>query len=178
MARFRIDFLPRPPRARRTGAVVLGLGLLVAAAGAWSVQTLRAERVAVQSEIERIAAARAPRNRGALAEAAVPPERQREIMLANRIAGGLNRPWSGLFDAVERSAVDGVVLLALQPDPVEGTLRLTGEARALTPVLDYLVVLQQQSVLAEVRLESHETQQQAAQRPVRFVAAARWQVRP
>ena len=178
MDRIEIDFVPRPPRARVAASALLAAGLAIAIAGAWSIQSLRDERVAIDAEVDRVQSAARPRSRGAVAEAAMTPERQREVAQANRIAGRLNLPWTGLFDAIEGSAGDTVVLLALQPDPVDGTLRLTGEAKALPLVLDYLQVLQKQAVLSDVRLESHETRQQDAQRPVRFVAAATWKVRP
>lgn len=178
MGGFDIDFVPRPPRSRIAGNALLAAGLVVALAGAWSIQSLREERVAIGEEVQRFHDAERPRNRGATGEATMAPERQREVVQANRIAARLNLPWSGLFDAIEGSAGDSVVLLALQPDPVDGTVRLTGEAKALPLVLEYLEVLQKQAVLSEVRLESHETQQQDAQRPVRFVAAATWKLRP
>lgn len=178
MGGFHVDFLPRPPRARSVAALLFVAGVIVAGAGALWVQSLRDEQAAISAEVGRYDSTLRPRSRGAAPEATMTPERQREVAQANRIASRLNLPWSGLFDAVERSAGDTVVLLALQPDPVEGTVRLTGEAKTLPLVLGYLSVLQKQPVLAEVRLESHDTQVQDAQRPVRFIAAARWQVRP
>jgi hypothetical protein len=45
-------------------------------------------------------------------------------------------------------------------------------------VLAYLALLQQQPALAGVRLDSHETRVQDAQRPVRFVAVTQWRLRP
>ena len=108
----------------------------------------------------------------------MPPERLREVALANRIADRLNLPWSGLFDAIEQSAGAPVALLALQPDPQDETVRLSGEGRSLPAVLAYLDLLQQQPALAGVRLESHETMVQDAQRPVRFVAVTQWRLRP
>ena len=178
MTSFKVDFLPRAPRARTAAAILVVAGVCIAAAGAWSVQSLRSEQATLGAEKNRVESAVRPRSRGATPEATMTPERQREVAQANRIAARLNLPWSGLFDAIELSGADNVVLLVLRPDAADGIVRLTGEAKSLPPVLDYLAQLQKQPVLSDVRLESHETQVQAAQRPVRFVAAARWQVRP
>jgi hypothetical protein len=178
MARFDIDFSGSRAQVRQRSVLLLATGLVVAATAVWSVMTVNDERASIRQQAEALRNGPVPRSRGAVAEAAMPPERLREVAQANRIAGRLNLPWSGLFDAIEHSAAAPVALLALQPDPQDGTVRLSGEARSLPAVLAYLELLQQQPVLAAVRLESHETMVQEPQRPVRFVAVTQWRLRP
>ena len=84
-------------------------------------------------------------------------------------------PTTTTFEEFAQRA-DYSLLEALQPDPQDGTVRLSGEARSLPAVLGYLELLQQQPVLSQVRLESHETMVQEPQRPVRFVAVTRWRL--
>ncbi|MCE2949110.1 MAG: PilN domain-containing protein [bacterium] len=178
MARFDIDFAGSTAQVRQRALVLLATGLAVASAAVWSIDTLREERAAIREQVASMRSGPAPRSRVATAEAAMPPERQREVAQANRIADSLNLPWSGLLDAIEHAAGAPVALLALQPDPQDGTVRLSGEARSLPAVLGYLELLQQQPVLSQVRLESHETMVQEPQRPVRFVAVTRWRLQP
>lgn len=178
MARFDIDFSGSRAQVRQRSLMLLATGLVVASAAIWSIKTVHDERASIRQQAEAMRNGPAPRSRGAVTEAAMPPERLREVAQANRIASRLNLPWSGLFDAIEHSATAPVALLALQPDPQDGTVRLSGEARSLPAVLAYLELLQQQPVLADVRLESHETLVQEPQRPVRFVAVTQWRLRP
>jgi Tfp pilus assembly protein PilN len=178
MARFEIDFAGSRTRSRQRSLVLLVSGLVVAVAAVWSINAVQEERASVRIQAEAVRKGPEPRSRAEVADTAMPPERLREMAQANRIADQLNLPWSGLFDAIEQSTDASVTLLALQPDPQDETVRLSGEGRSLPAVLAYLDLLQQQPALAGVRLESHETLVQDAQRPVRFVAVTRWRLRP
>lgn len=123
-----------------------------------------------------------------------------ETKRAGEVISQLNIPWDELFRAVEstdkrrsadpvqqselkalgleRSAKseDGneVALLAIEPDPSKGQVKLTAEARNLTAMLDYVRQLQQQSSLTDVYLQNHQVQQQDAEKPVRFTLTATW----
>ena len=178
MARFEIDFAGSRTQSRQRSMVLLASGLVAAVAAVWSINAVQEERASVRIQAEAVRKGPEPRSRAEVADTAMPPERLHEMALANRIADQLNLPWSGLFDAIEQSTDASVTLLALQPDLQDETVRLSGEGRSLPAVLAYLDLLQQQPALAGVRLESHETLVQDAQRPVRFVAVTRWRLRP
>ncbi len=178
MARFEIDFAGSRTQSRQRSMVLLTSGLVAAVAAVWSINAVQEERASVRIQAEAVRKGPEPRSRAEVADTAMPPERLREMALANRIADQLNLPWSGLFDAIEQSTDASVTLLALQPDLQDETVRLSGEGRSLPAVLAYLDLLQQQPALAGVRLESHETLVQDAQRPVRFVAVTQWRLRP
>ena len=178
MARFEIDFAGSRTQSRQRSMVLLASGLVAAVAAVWSINAVQEERASIRIQAEAVRKGPEPRSRAEVADTAMPPERLREMAQANRIADQLNLPWSGLFDAIEQSTDASVTLLALQPDPQDETVRLSGEGRSLPAVLAYLDLLQQQPALAGVRLESHETLVQDAQRPVRFVAVTRWRLRP
>ncbi|MBC7779051.1 MAG: PilN domain-containing protein [Proteobacteria bacterium] len=178
MARFEIDFSRSRARTRTRSLMLLAAGAVAAAIGIWSLTVVDDERTTIRDQRTKLREASRPRSQGPAGEATMTPERQREVVQANRVAGRLNLRWSGLLDALESSANASVFLLAMTPDPQDGTVRLTGEAKTLPVILDYLQLLQQQPVLAEVRLESHETLAQDPQRPVRFVVAASWRVKP
>jgi hypothetical protein len=178
MPRIDIDFNRNARVGLARGALLLMAGVLVFGASLVSLNAVEKERGTVSAALGRQGEGAGRRVPTPRAESEITPERQRDITQANAIARRLNLPWSGLLEALERSGSEGVVLLSMVPDPQEGTLRLSGEGRSLPAVLDYLGSLQQQPVLSQVRLESHETMTQDPLRPVRFGAAAAWKPLP
>jgi Fimbrial assembly protein (PilN) len=70
-----------------------------------------------------------------------------------------------------------VALLSIESDTDKGRMKISGEAKDLQAMLDYLRFLGTQPTLAEVYLQSHQVQQQDPQRPVRFVLSADWTAR-
>ncbi|MCL4472161.1 MAG: PilN domain-containing protein [Gammaproteobacteria bacterium] len=97
-----------------------------------------------------------------------------EIKRANDIMRQLNLPWNGLFLAMESAASDRVALLSIQPDVRKRTIRISGEAKNLEAMLDYLARLRGQEILSQVVLSSHEIKEQDPDKPVRFSLSAKW----
>lgn len=101
-----------------------------------------------------------------------------EIKHANDIIRQLNLPWDKLFMALESTANNQVALLSIQPDTRKQQIHLSGEARNLEAVLDYLAQLRRQETLAQIVLTSHEIKLQDPDKPVRFSLSARWATAP
>jgi len=97
-----------------------------------------------------------------------------EIKRANGIIRQLNLPWDRLFLAMESAASDRVALLSIQPDARKRTIRISGEAKNLEAMLDYLARLRSQEILSQVVLASHEIKAQDPDKPVRFSLSAKW----
>lgn len=97
-----------------------------------------------------------------------------EIAHANTIIRQLNLPWDKLFMALESTANDRVALLAIQPDTRKQLIHLSGEARNLEAVLDYLAQLRNQETLVQIVLTGHEIKLQDPDKPVRFSLSAKW----
>ena len=97
-----------------------------------------------------------------------------EITHANTIIRQLNLPWDKLFTALESTENNQVALLAIQPDTRKQLIHLSGEARNLEAVLDYLAQLRGQETLAQIALTSHEIKLQDPDKPVRFSLSAKW----
>lgn len=97
-----------------------------------------------------------------------------EITHANTIIRQLNLPWDKLFLALESTANDRVALLAIQPDTRKQLIQLSGEARNLEAVLDYLAQLRSQETLEQIVLTGHEIKLQDPDKPVRFSLSAKW----
>lgn len=97
-----------------------------------------------------------------------------EIKRANEVIGQINLPWEELFKAVETSDKKQVALLSIEPDPQKQHVKVTAEARNLAAMLAYARSLEQQQLLTDIFLQSHQVQQQDAEKPVRFVFTATW----
>ena len=99
-------------------------------------------------------------------------------MRGNEVAHELSRRWDRIFLALESAKAPNVALLAIEPDPRKGLLKLTAEAKGKNAMLDYVDRLQTAQPLERVMLESHEVQAQAPEKPVRFIVTATWRVGP
>jgi Tfp pilus assembly protein PilN len=67
-----------------------------------------------------------------------------------------------------------VALLSIESDTGKRQVKISGEAKDIESVLNYLRVLGAQPKLANVYLQSHQLQQQDPQHPVRFALGAAW----
>ena len=101
-----------------------------------------------------------------------------EIKHANEVLQRLTLPWGKLFDAIESSSDRQVALLGMEPDAEKRLVKISGEAKDIQAVLDYIRRLSAQQVFNSVYLQSHQIQQQDPEKPVRFVLLAAWMVSP
>lgn len=101
-----------------------------------------------------------------------------EVMHANKVLRQLSFPWDKLFSQVESSGNKDVSLLALDPDVEKGVVRISGEARNFSAMLDYISRLEGQDAIGTVYLQSHQVQQKDPDKPVRFGLLAVWREKP
>lgn len=97
-----------------------------------------------------------------------------EIKRANEVVDQLALPWDQLFSAVEEATGKDVALLTIQPDKRKDEVAISGEARDVAAMLDYMRRLNAAKPLHKVDLLSHQIQQQDPQKPVRFNLSAKW----
>ena len=175
MRALELDFHREDSRARWAGSALLAVGLAGALAAAAQYRHVAAELAQAEAQVHEsgIAAKRkaTPHPRGDLQKVGL------ELKHANEILLRLKLPWNDLFASVESGSMPNVALLAIESDTDKGRVKISGEARDLAAVLDYLRFLGTQPTLAEVYLQSHQVQQQDPQRPVRFVLSADWTAR-
>lgn len=100
---------------------------------------------------------------------------QDEARDANAVIDRLTLPWQGLFAAFEMAGSGDVALIAIEPDAVKRTIRVTAEARNARAMIRYVERLQAAGGLREVTLARHEIQTDDASLPVRFVLTAAWE---
>ena len=86
----------------------------------------------------------------------------------------LTTPWSALLMAIEEADMQDIALLSLEPNSKKQLVVLTGEAKNLSVVLQYIKQLQQTPMLAQVYLQKHSIDESDASKPVRFSLLAKW----
>ncbi|HMC13339.1 MAG TPA: PilN domain-containing protein [Gallionellaceae bacterium] len=97
-----------------------------------------------------------------------------EIKQANAVILELGLPWKELFEAFESSQKKNVAVLAIEPDAQKGLVRISGEAKSLDSLPDYLAYLQKVPLFQDVVLLNHQIQDQDPQKPARFMLQAAW----
>ncbi len=99
---------------------------------------------------------------------------QEEIKQANEVLNQLALPWEPLFRDIETSQQSRIALLTIEPDAQKHALRISGEARNLPALLNYVEYLQKKTSLRNVYIQSHQVDQQSAEKPVHFTITATW----
>lgn len=173
LAPMRLDFAATESGASWSGLLVLVLGLAAAGLIVGDYQRLLASAERIEAELGRLSA---PRRSG---EPARDARKQGEaVARSNEVAHELSRRWDRVFLALESAKAPDVALLAIEPDPRKGVLRVTAEAKGKNAMLDYVGRLQAAQSLQRVMLESHEVLSQVPEKPVRFVVTASWVATP
>ncbi len=99
-----------------------------------------------------------------------------EIRHANDVLGQITLPWDSLFQAVEGSAGKDVALLTIEPDAERHQVKISGEAKNMAAVLDYMAHLSAQEALSGVYLQNHRVQRRVLANPVRFALVVTWKM--
>jgi Fimbrial assembly protein (PilN) len=102
------------------------------------------------------------------------PEAARSLAVAVATSRQLATPWAGLLQSLESAATRDVALLKIEPNALEGQLRITGEARNTAAVLNYVQKVQSTTALAELVLQSHQLANEKPGSPTRFVLSGTW----
>lgn len=150
------------------GWVILAGGLLTLGSLVWSHDHLRRSTDEVRVAT-RAAAPAAPAQPLVMPD--VPPA---ELAAARDALVQIGLPWDDVFAALEDAAHRDVALLAVNPDPRKGEVRLAAEARDLAAMLAYHQRLETAPALRNVALIDHEVVASDPQHPVRFNITANW----
>ncbi|UJP04490.1 MAG: PilN domain-containing protein [Nitrosomonas sp.] len=178
MSRLRLKFPYREQAAPQLDWLLLLIGLsvvtaiyfqfryLVEEANYWSNRVERMEKQQLQKT--------APRTRSVSRIREFGHEIQKEITQANAVLDQLNLPWEALFDSIEQAATENIALLSLQPNVSSRTLRLSGEAKNMTELLDFVEALEREPVFENVHLLNYKVKQDNPRRPIIFLLNAAW----
>lgn len=178
MSRLRLRFPYREQSAPLLDAILLLLGVLAVAAVYWQFRHTAEEASVWSNRVERMEKQQqqktAPRLRATSRIREFGQEIQKEIAQANTVLDQLNLPWEALFDSIEMAATEDIALLSLQPNVINRTLRLSGEAKSMAELLDFVEALERESALENVHLLNYKIKQDDPHRPIIFLLNAVW----
>jgi Tfp pilus assembly protein PilN len=173
-----IDFAPPSWRRRllqaswRIWLIFLCGAAALAAAGVTGNRLLEARRVEAV-EAQTIAAKRQ-------AQASQRPAPQKIVIseaqatAVNTATAQLNLPWRDLLDALEAATPPEIALLAIEPDGKKQVVNGVAEAKDSNGMVAYVEQLKKQAFFSDVLLTRHETNDQDANKPIRFQFEAHW----
>jgi Tfp pilus assembly protein PilN len=174
MANLHLDFINPRRTATLAGWAMLAVGALsLVAALFWYARVVEPAIDEAEQEVVRLRKELAAREPVAmkLDDGQLAAEWQKALAINQR----LGAPWQKLLAMLESYADEPVALLSIDPDLSKKDIVLTGEARNLEALLDYVRFLKRQSMLTGVTLQSHQVNKQDHERPVRFRISATWE---
>lgn len=143
-----IDFLYRPSEPR-IGWLLLVIGAVALAAALWIDAQWKIERNEAK-RIQAVAASQCFKPMPARPAALTPTE-----LRAQQVQDELRKPWLPVLRAVESATIAPVYLLALNIDPVTGTVKMEAEAPSFDHALAFVQVLDAGGALKPANLLSH-----------------------
>jgi len=164
MKRLDLDFLRRPRGSRWASRILVAAALAVAGDMAYTYARLERDVKAHEAVLAR----EKPRR------AAAPSVSPDELAVARETVDRLSLPWAKLFSALEGAANDRVALLAIEPDPKSGTVKISGDSKDYLAALTYVLDLSKTPTLSNVQLVRHEVKANDPQNPVAFQISAAW----
>lgn len=168
-----LDYQRRWPVPRRASMGLLAIGALLTGGALYAHQALLAGIAQHEARLGELTRS----TTGAIAATNDPRQLDAETQRANAILRQLAQPWDALFRALESTAArqeKTIALLAIQPDAEKRQVQISGEAKNLAAMLDYVKLLSADPAMASVHLVSHQVQSRDPQRPVRFSLSAEW----
>jgi len=178
MPRLRLKFPDRGQSVPHIDFSILLIGLLVLAGVLLQFRQVTEEVNHWANRVERLEKQQqqkaAPRTRSTPRIKEFSQEIRKEITQANAILDQINLPWETLFDAIEHAATDEIALLSLQPNVASRILRLSGEAKSMSELLDFVEALERELVFENVHLLNYKVKQDNPHRPIIFLLTAAW----
>ena len=178
MPRLRLKFPDRGQSVPHIDFSILLIGLLVLADVLLQFRQVTEEVNHWTNRVERLEKQQqqkaAPRTRSTPRIKEFSQEIRKEITQANAILDQINLPWETLFDAIEHAATEEIALLSLQPNVASRTLRLSGEAKSMAELLDFVEALERELVFENVHLLNYKVKQDNPHRPIIFLLTAAW----
>ena len=171
-----LDFSGRRPRPGPLGWVLLALGVAAAGLELADWRTGEADLAGREAIVERLR--HQLRRAGPAPAAKARAASEQELRPALRLAGQLGVDWGALLHDLAAAEDERLALLSLEVDAPRGNLRLTGEAKSLPAVFEYLSRLEAMPSVAAAQLTSYERRTVGAVELIRFNATAAWEMRP
>ena len=88
--------------------------------------------------------------------------------------GALTIPWSEFLQGIEKSDMQDIALLSLEPNSKKQLVSIVGEAKNLQVALEYIQKLEAQPMLEKVYLQKYNIDETSPFKPVKFTLTAQW----
>lgn len=178
MSRLRLKFPYHEQSIPYADFLILFIGLLILAGVVLQYRHITEEVNYWSTRVERLEKQQqqkaAPRTRAASRVREFSHEIRKEITQANMILDQINLPWEMLFDSIESAATEEIALLSLQPSVSNRTLRISGEAKDMSELLDFVEALEREKIFENVHLLNYKVKQENPHRPIVFLLTAAW----
>lgn len=171
-----LDLLQARRRVSVAGWGLLVAGLVACAVGITAFRQASAE--IDEREVAMLHARDAARRATPAAAGAKDQVGADEAKAALGVAARLNADWGGMIGGVAAAQGDGVTWVSLQADQARGGLNVSGVARSLAEVFEFLARLGEVPGVRDARLASYEWVQVGSRDAVQFTANAKWSARP
>jgi hypothetical protein len=86
----------------------------------------------------------------------------------------LTLPWNELLQGIEKSDMQDIALLNLDPNSKKHQIAISGEAKNLQTALSYIQKLESQPMLNKVYLQKYNIDEANLYKPVKFTLSAQW----
>lgn len=171
-----LDFLGRQQRASKSGWLFLAAGIILAGWQLLEYSQMLHTNSELRSELQATLDRLKINKQDAKRQPVQAPQERSAIAQAHTAADQLNYPWDSLLNLVETARHPDVALLALEPKSRNGQIRLTAEAKDASAMMAYVASLQQNPLLQNAFLTSHQIQLQQPGTPFKFQILGQWKV--
>ena len=178
MPRLRLKFPDHGQLVPHVDYSILLIGLLVLAGVLFQFRQITEEVNYWSNRVERLEKQQqqkaAPRTRSTPRIREFSQEIRKEIIKANAILDQINLPWEALFDSIEHATTEEIALLSLQPNVSTRTLRISGEAKNMSELLNFVEALERELIFENVHLLNYKIKQDNPHRPIVFLLTTTW----
>jgi hypothetical protein len=101
----------------------------------------------------------------------ISPEQMQQVQTT---VWALILPWNELLQGIEKSDMQDIALLNLEPNSKKQQVTISGEAKNLQVALSYIQKLEAQPMLDKVYLQKYSIDEANLFKPVKFTLLAQW----
>lgn len=178
MRRLKLNFPYSGQQALSLELICLLLGVLVFAGVAYQFMRTSEEvnywDVRVERLLKKQQPGRTSRMRQRSRTREISQEIRQEIKAAKVILAELNLPWDDLFNSIGHAASKDIALLSLQPKAASQSIRIGGEARNMSALLDFVEAIEREVIFTNAYLLSYKIKQDSPQKPIIFLLTTTW----
>lgn len=106
---------------------------------------------------------------------AIRPLSAAELKTVRQTVADLGTPWGQLLSGLEAVRMKHVALLLLEPNKKKSRVTLTGQAKSIQDMLQYVESVSALPMLSNVYLQNHMIEMNDPDKPVNFTILANWQ---